>query len=175
MADFSAGDESELAQGLQNLGQPCIRVAPGNAYAQTASDAWTVAADSADDYRRLLEATQPQIIVYIWPSELTAHYGEDELMQAIGLARAAAGLQAPIKLWLITRDASNAGDRAPSSPFPSLLSGLGRSLFLEYPNLKGGVIDLEADETSGFAARTAGFGRRRRDQSSRGKTLCRQT
>jgi len=133
---FSAGDESELAQSLQNLGQPCIRVAPGNAYAQTAADTWTVTADNADDYRRLLEATQPQIIVYIWPSELTAHYGEDQLMQTILLTRAAAGLQAPIKLWLITRDASNAGDRAPSSPFPSLLSGLGRSLFLEYPNLK---------------------------------------
>jgi len=143
---FSAGDESELAQGLQNLGQPCIRVTAGNAYVQTASDAWTVAADSADDYRRLLEATQPQTIVCVWPSELTAHYGEDELMQVILLARAAAGLQSPTKLWLITRDATHAGDRAPSSPFPSLLSGMGRSLFLEYPNLKGGVIDLEGNE-----------------------------
>ncbi|TAN66396.1 MAG: type I polyketide synthase [Methylobacter sp.] len=134
---FSSGDESNLAQYL---------------HSQTGIDTWVLDADSTDDYRRLFETTQPQTIIYIWPSDLTPdqptpQYGEDELMQVIRLARAAAGLQAPTKLWLITRSATAADGAASSSPFSALLSGMGRSLFLEYPELKGGMIDLEPGET----------------------------
>lgn len=133
---FSTGDESELAQDL---------------HARTGTDTWLLDAHSTDDYLCLFETTQPQAIIYVWPSEPTPdrptlQYGEDELIRVIHLARAAADLQPPTKLWLVTRSATAAGDAAPSSPFPALLSGMGRSLFLEYPQLKGGMIDLDPED-----------------------------
>ncbi|MBD9358029.1 type I polyketide synthase [Methylomonas albis] len=145
---FSSDEAAELTQGFQDAGLTGIRVSPGNRYAQTASDVWSLDAENADDYRVLLEAIQPQAIVYLWPSAPTPPdaLGEAALMQVILLARAAA-LQPAVKLWLITPSASNAADHAPTSPFPWLLTGLARSLFLEYPQLKGGVIDLDPGET----------------------------
>ncbi|MFM8331204.1 MAG: type I polyketide synthase, partial [Candidatus Methylumidiphilus sp.] len=145
---FAAGDgEAETLRALRDNGRRAIQVAPGSAYQRKAQDAWTVNAASAEDCRRLLAdlagAGRLEGVVYAWPAAL-AHTPVDELMRVVRLVRALAKLEQPPKLWLLTHGATAAGGAAPRSPFPALLWGFGRSLFLEYPQLKGGVIDAVA-------------------------------
>jgi len=141
--DASAHGVGALASSFGEQGRRCLRAAPGAAYQRTGQDAWTVDADSEDDWRRLWAETPLRGVVYAWPSDL-ARAPADELMRVVRLARTLARLDAPPRLWLLTRDAASAGGSAPDSPFPALLWGLGRSLFLEYPQLKGGMIDAAA-------------------------------
>jgi acyl transferase domain-containing protein/acyl carrier protein len=143
-SDTSGGGEGEPTLCLREFGRRCIRAVPGSVYRRTACDIWTINCESDDDYLRLwadIGAETPlQGIVYAWPSDLAAEPA-DELMRVVRLARTLARLETPPRLWLLTHNATAAGGSAPKSPFPALLWGLGRSLFLEHPELKGGMID----------------------------------
>ncbi|MBB2992923.1 phthiocerol/phenolphthiocerol synthesis type-I polyketide synthase B [Mycolicibacterium iranicum] len=69
------------------------------------------------------------------------------------LATAAAGADAPPKLYLLTRNAQpvSVGDRADSAQ--AVLWGLGRTLALEHPEIWGAVIDADASVPASVAAR----------------------
>ncbi len=73
--------------------------------------------------------------------------------QVRGLAARMAAIDSPPKLFIVTRNAQPVfeGDRA--NPCHAVLWGLGRSLALEYPEIWGRVIDLDASVPTELAVR----------------------
>ena len=150
---FTKREWFELPQHLQEAGGHGILVQLGSAFEQTAMRAWTIDAANEADYQRLLmqvgRDAQIDGMVYVWSEadgldRIAQNRSQEHLEQVVYLTRAAAGLQAPPPLWFVTQEATSAGHMAPRSPFPSTLWGMARSLFLEYPELKGGAIDMSA-------------------------------
>ena len=144
-------DELDLAEPMQDAGRRCLCVVLGSAYQHATAHTWTINATNADEYHRVLEEVTAETtlegVVYLWPAAASPEQqvqglGEDDLMPVVRLARSLARFTTPPRLWLITQTATTAGDAAPVSPFPALLWGMGRSLFLEYPALKGGIVDV---------------------------------
>ncbi|HTG61067.1 MAG TPA: type I polyketide synthase [Terriglobia bacterium] len=147
----------ELAQPMRDVGQRVIRVVPGRAYERAAANLWTIDPTNEGEYWRLLEEiaaeTALEGVVYLWPSDPdlerpSQELGERNLIQVVRLARTLARCKTPPRLWLMTRAATSAGGSGLSSPFPSLLWGMGRSLFLEHPALKGGLIDVSPEPSA---------------------------
>ncbi|HRI53874.1 MAG TPA: SDR family NAD(P)-dependent oxidoreductase, partial [Pseudomonadota bacterium] len=67
------------------------------------------------------------------------------LVSALGGLRALIDGEYRVPLWLLTRGAVSIGpDGEPGAPAQAALWGLGRVLFLEHPELAGGLIDLPA-------------------------------
>nr|AEH26539.1 polyketide synthase [uncultured Acidobacteria bacterium C5] len=99
------------------------------------------------DSRVLQEAGPLEGVVYLCPpaadlESASAAIGDAGLTRIVDLSRALASLERPPKLWLATRGATSAGASGLTSPFATAVLGLGRCLFLEHPELKGGLIDL---------------------------------
>ncbi len=154
---FADSDTSEFIRWLHSTGQRFILVLPGDAYIQTAPRTWSLDVETESDYRRLLAEVSVEErlagVVYMWtppvtPLSATQALGDAGLSRVLFLTRALAARDNPPCLWLVTQGATRAGLTTLASPFPAMLWGMGRSLFLEYPELKGGVIDLSPSPTS---------------------------
>ncbi len=78
-------------------------------------------------------------ILYLWCLESDAL---PDLTPLLRLAQALARRRQPAQLWLVTRGAQPAAN-APMTPGQAALWGMGRALALEYPDLWGGLIDLD--------------------------------
>ncbi len=59
------------------------------------------------------------------------------------VSRTLAAFEQPPKLWVATHGATNAGGTAATSPFGAAVQGMARCIFLEHPQIKGGLIDLD--------------------------------
>jgi acyl transferase domain-containing protein len=148
-------------EALEQSGAQCTRVLKGSGYCCTRAGAYTVDPSSGQDFSRLFEELfslqevtgSTTGILYLWG--LDADSGED-LRDAqkemcgglLNMIRALAGLRLtfPVKLWVITQQAQaikNNRGQAPVSPRQSTLWGLGRTIALEYPDLWGGIIDID--------------------------------
>ncbi|GAB4152428.1 MAG: hypothetical protein Fur0021_17200 [Candidatus Promineifilaceae bacterium] len=78
-------------------------------------------------------------ILYLWDLESDAL---PDLTPLLRLAQALARRRQPAQLWLVTRGAQPAAN-TPVTPGQAVLWGMGRALALEYPDLWGGLIDLD--------------------------------
>ncbi len=160
-------DETGTAQQLEarfsTLGQSCILVQPSETLELPVSQHnWTLNPNRLEDWKALGEAVlrsgQPlRGIVHLWGVDPADHLDTDalETAQVLGCCSALHLLQnfeqalkaADGKLWLVTRGAQ-AVTTAPSgtsslNPAYASLWGLGRVAALEYPDLWGGLIDLD--------------------------------
>lgn len=151
---FSTDDRADIAQGLSDKGLHCINVIVGKNYAQLSHDVWSIDGNNSDDYQRIFaeigKSAQALAIVYVSAfdrePQLSVQTGSDNwLMPIVHLTRAVDQAHLNGKLWLVTLTTE-------TSPFPALLSGFGRSLFLEYPKIKGGIINAESREVSALLA-----------------------
>ena len=150
----------DVAAAFRAAGRRCFAATLGRRFAATGNGAWTIANDD-EDFRHLFAALAAEGtaegaldgVVFLWPE--AGDGGDAGLMAAVRLVRALAGLTVPPRLWLVTEAATEAGDGHPASPWPALLWGFGRTLFLEQPALKGGLIDVEpwagADDRAALA------------------------
>ncbi len=154
-------------------GEPFILVAPGDSFEQMDGEHFRIRPGAPEDIARLFEAlsrshrSRRHNIVHLWSldtdaSEKTtmaslgaaqAHGCGNVLLVAQELARTESAT--PSRLWLVTRGAQAVGDElAAISVAQSPLWGFGRVIAQEHPTMWGGLVDLEAGDSSpGLAAR----------------------
>ena len=169
------GVGASLAAQLRSQGARAVLAQAGERWLQVDDDAFEIAADCADDYRRLVSSLPDlQGVLHLWsldvalPAEAMAAGGDAAYGDGAGLAPtmrhgldsalllAQALLQeqvAPAALWLVTQDAQAAAwaDRVGGAA-QSPLWGLAKVLLQEHPELNPICIDLPAMIGQGPAA-----------------------
>ncbi|AUB35345.1 Non-ribosomal peptide synthetase component F [Nostoc flagelliforme CCNUN1] len=149
-----------LAHLLQEQGESCFLVYPGEGYEVKQPGTWSVNPSNPADFERLFQEVVGtnklplKGVVHLWSleagltSELTVPLIEK--IQVLGcastlhLVQALASRLASPRLWLVTRGAVPAVSSL-QAPAQASLWGLGKVIALEHPKLWGGLLDLAAD------------------------------
>ena len=164
-----------LASRLHEHGESCVLVFPGEAYERSPASHWRIDPTSPTAFQRLLTDTlRPDCppwrgVVHLWsleaapPEETTG--ASLQAAQRLGCgsvlhlvqALAAMGSSPRPRLWLVTRGAQPVGSEpGPLAVAQAPLWGLGRTIVLEYPDLRCTRIDLapssEEDDTHALFA-----------------------
>jgi len=163
---------SNLAEQLETRGAKCHFVTDGREYQRSGDRSWSVRSDQPDDWRRLFDDMAPTTLdeplrgmVFIWPERASAVHQDLETQEAMALRMCGALLHAlqaiaktagtnGLKIWAVTRGAVAAGseDAYSLEPFGAALWGAAKVSALEYPQLWGGIIDIQGVATPGEAA-----------------------
>ncbi|MFM0286809.1 amino acid adenylation domain-containing protein [Paraburkholderia megapolitana] len=166
-----SGVGERFATLLRERGASCSLVRPGSKYGERKDGAWYVDPAKAEHFVRLLKdaAVPGQRIVFLWA--LDEVVGAARMSTAfLHLVRALGGNerewapQTRPKIWVVTRDAVEAGE-APlvSGLAQSALVGLARGAMIEHPELFGTAIDLDPaapdDETQALLQEVLGESR----------------
>ena len=170
-------DRSGVGDALSALlvarGEPFILVAPGDSFEQMDGEHFRIRPGAPEDIARLFEAlsrshrSRRHNIVHLWNSIPTRRRRPRWPRSAPPRPTAAAMcclshrnwrgpiFATPSRLWLVTRGAQAVGDElAAISVAQSPLWGFGRVIAQEHPTMWGGLVDLEAGDSSpGLAAR----------------------
>ncbi|KWB39655.1 non-ribosomal peptide synthetase [Burkholderia ubonensis] len=169
--ESGAGDR--FAALLRARGASCALVRAGRDYrAPTEADAaWQVAPEQPDHFVRLLkEAAAPgQRIVFLWALDETVGASRMStallhLVRALGSGEREWAASARPRIWVVTRDAVEAGE-APrvSGLAQAALAGLARGAMIEHPEWFGTAIDLDPaapeDETQALLHEVLGESR----------------
>ncbi|WP_392534193.1 type I polyketide synthase [Nostoc sp. C117] len=154
-----------IAQLLQNQGHSCVLVYPGDDYQLLAAATWLVNPARGEDFQRLLREALPsgelawRGVIHLWSLETTQtkDFSLAELAQAqtwgsisvLHLLQAIAQNPQPINptFWLVTRGAISVNSSLPAVQ-QSPVWGLGKVVALEYPELWGGMVDLDPQPTA---------------------------
>lgn len=152
---FTSAIEGVPAAALDGTDTKNIYVVPGYSLIKKSDVLWIIDETSPSDYAKVIQAISQTItltsIALIWPKgwdEKNFHpaFGEQILLNAAHVSNALTQLKIAIPLWfLVNRPASLTSEHF-ATPFSSMLNGFARSLFLENPAIRGGV--LEFDEAS---------------------------
>ncbi|KVC59383.1 non-ribosomal peptide synthetase [Burkholderia ubonensis] len=169
--ESGAGDR--LAALLRAHGASCALVRAGRDYAAPADAdaAWQVAPEQLDHFVRLLkEAAAPgQRIVFLWALDEAVGASRMatallHLVRALGSDERDWAASARPRIWVVTRDAVEAGE-APrvSGLAQAALAGLARGAMIEHPEWFGTAIDLDPaapeDETQALLQEVLGESR----------------
>ncbi|HWI18785.1 MAG TPA: SDR family NAD(P)-dependent oxidoreductase, partial [Vicinamibacterales bacterium] len=107
-------------------------------------------ATAATYQRDIVEAGPIEGVLHLWQPVLDVDdaqaASDGGVARLAALARTLSTLAESPRLWIASRGATNAGGADLTSPFGSALHGLGRCVFLEHPELKGGLIDLDVTQ-----------------------------
>ncbi|PAK15956.1 hybrid non-ribosomal peptide synthetase/type I polyketide synthase [Burkholderia ubonensis] len=169
--ESGAGDR--FAALLRARGASCARVRAGRDYrAPTEADAaWQVAPEQPDHFVRLLkEAAAPgQRIVFLWALDETVGASRMStallhLVRALGSDERDWAASARPRIWVVTRDAVEAGESPRVSGLAqAALAGLARGAMIEHPEWFGTAIDLDPaapeDETQALLHEVLGESR----------------
>jgi acyl transferase domain-containing protein/acyl carrier protein len=158
---------------LEKLGETCIMVFPGEAYAVTESGDYQLNPARPEDFcqlfKEILIPHQPTLqgVVHLWGMESTASNETTvsflESAQALSCGSVLHLVQALVKargsasprLWLVTRGAQPVGSKpAPLEVAQSPLWGMGRVVAIEHPEVWGGLLDLDPETAENEAAAT---------------------
>ncbi|PAJ81434.1 non-ribosomal peptide synthetase [Burkholderia ubonensis] len=168
-----SGVGERFAALLRARGASCALVRAGRDYrAPTEADAaWQVAPEQPDHFVRLLkETTAPgQRIVFLWALDETLGASRMStallhLVRALGSDERDWAASARPRIWVVTRDAVEAGE-APrvSGLAQAALAGLARGAMIEHPEWFGTAIDLDPaapeDETQALLHEVLGESR----------------
>ncbi|KVW21671.1 non-ribosomal peptide synthetase [Burkholderia ubonensis] len=169
--ESGAGDR--FAALLRARGASCALVRAGRDYRAPAEAdaAWQVAPEQPDHFVRLLkEAAAPgQRIVFLWALDETVGATRMStallhLVRALGSGEREWAASARPRIWVVTRDAVEAGE-APrvSGLAQAALAGLARGAMIEHPEWFGTAIDLDPaapeDETQALLHEVLGESR----------------
>ncbi|KVR51168.1 hybrid non-ribosomal peptide synthetase/type I polyketide synthase [Burkholderia ubonensis] len=169
--ESGAGDR--FAALLRARGASCALVRAGRDYRAPAQAdaAWQVAPEQPDHFVRLLkEAAAPgQRIVFLWALDETVGASRMStallhLVRALGSGEREWAASARPRIWVVTRDAVEAGE-APrvSGLAQAALAGLARGAMIEHPEWFGTAIDLDPaapeDETQALLHEVLGESR----------------
>jgi acyl transferase domain-containing protein/NADPH:quinone reductase-like Zn-dependent oxidoreductase/short-subunit dehydrogenase len=177
LADSTGASES-LRRRLISAGQRCILARPGSSFVRQSTDQFELDPTNAADFKRLIEEAcfTPQLplrgVLHLWSLNFAAFEtmtGEDlassqllgcgaalHLVQALGSLENAL----PPNLWLVTRGAQAVpASSAPVHPAMASLTGLGRVIASEHPELRCRLLDLnersESEESAVLFAELA--------------------
>lgn len=152
----SLGDH--LAAVLTAQGYETIQVSPGNTFQQLDVGHYQLNPTAPEQFQQFLQGFAhhpPRGIVHLW--SLDTHLENVARAQELSCGSTLHLLQAihsifkvdVPRLWLVTQGAQGLGDEPQLQPQQTCLWGLGRSIALEYPQLKCVCLDLEpgAEET----------------------------
>ena len=157
-----------LADHLQQQGQSCLLVYPGEFYQHQGPGTWSINPSSPSDYERLLqEVASSELslkgVVHLWSLEATQPENLTipalQQAQTCGCESVLYLMQALVKhdgaassrLWLVTRGAMPVGSTLPAVA-QAPLWGLGKVIALEHAELWGGMLDLAPESTQDEAA-----------------------
>lgn len=160
----NGGYGAKVASLLEERGQTCVLIFPGETYARLAPGHYTLNIGRPEDYRRLIEEMfVPDLprcagIVHLWsldarPSEeLTSAVLRDEqeriTCSVLHLVQALGQRDNLPRLWLTTSGGQPVGlEEAPLSLAQSPLWGMGRVLYEEHLSLRGALVDLDPSES----------------------------
>lgn len=170
-ADRNSGIGSALAALLEERGQTCIMVFPGEAYETNEVGHWKIDPAEPKDFQRLLrevlgtEGPPCRGIVHCWSldstpiEETTVDFLQTDQVQSCGSVLYLVQALSSVKnsnlprLWLVTQ-----GAQPIEIPTNSLavaqtpVLGLGRVVAQEHPELWGGLVDLAPGNLEGAAA-----------------------
>jgi acyl transferase domain-containing protein/acyl carrier protein len=148
------GIGERLAVELRGRGQRVVLAAPGARLERRGDDAFAVMPERAEDFVELLEFIRQdgrplRGVVHLWgpdhPEPTTAADLEASQRQLCGGALQLLRAQlrvVPAPFWTVTQGASQVAGERPA-PFQAPLWGLGRTVWLERPDLRGGLVDLD--------------------------------
>ncbi|KWN84633.1 non-ribosomal peptide synthetase [Burkholderia ubonensis] len=169
--ESGAGDR--FADLLRARGASCALVRAGRDYRAPAEAdaAWQVAPEQPDHFVRLLKevAAPGQRIVFLWALDETVGASRMStallhLVRALGSGEREWAASARPRIWVVTRDAVEAGE-APrvSGLAQAALAGLARGAMIEHPEWFGTAIDLDPaapeDETQALLHEVLGESR----------------
>lgn len=159
----AGGFAQNLTQRLSEQGYTAISLVPGTSYEPASPGIWHIDPTQPGDFSRIfqqLEASEYpplQGILHAWnldaPASDTFSLDELDHAQLLGCLSVLYCVQALRKqhfstmpgLWVVTRGIMPVGqESAPLSVAQAPIWGLGRTLALEYPEIWGGMIDLDS-------------------------------
>ncbi|AGC45622.1 polyketide synthase [Myxococcus stipitatus DSM 14675] len=154
------GCGSALVEEIARHGEACVTVTAGRAYQRLDERRFVVDPEQPEDFARLLReapasATRSLRVLYLWGLQAVGDAvvspwtstGALHLIQGVLRERKKA------RVWLVTRGAQVTGAAGEDVVLAqSPLWGFGRVVSLEQPDLWGGLIDLDPNDTSGEAA-----------------------
>lgn len=137
-------------QALNGSESSNIYVMLGQTYDKKSDSLWIINENVANDYTRVIKeisnATEISSICLMWSdwwneNNFQPTFGEQILLNAMQVSKALTHLQINLPVWFLVKTAAEVNINQFSLPFSSLLNGFGRSLFLENPAIKGGIIE----------------------------------
>ncbi|MCK6562457.1 type I polyketide synthase [bacterium] len=160
-----------LKAALEQAGESCLVVLPGEKYERSAAGVFRLALQDAGQYQRLLQeasaaaAAPLRAVIHLWSLDderlienfsVQLEAGQQRVCgSALFLAQSLAKMTAPPRLCLITRGAMAVpAARGPLALTPAALWGLGRALALEHPELRCLRVDLDPDADTAGAAQS---------------------
>ncbi len=152
---FVSNIEAVPAGALNGSDAANIYVVPAHRYSKKSETLWTIDSTASNDYGRLIQEVNKTTaltgVAFMWPEdwdETNFHpaFGEQMLLNAAYVSNALTQLSIAIPLWFLVKRSDVLTREDFSTPFSSMLVGFARSLFLENPAIKGGV--LEYDDTN---------------------------
>lgn len=154
-----------LQAALEQAGESCLVVLPGEKYERSAAGVFRLASQDVGQYQRLLQeasataAAPLRAVIHLWSLDeerlienfsVQLEAGQQRVCgSALFLAQSLAKMTAPPRLCLITRGAiAVPAASGPLALTPAALWGLGRALALEHPELRCLRIDLDPNTDS---------------------------
>lgn len=149
---FASSIDAIPEQALDGRDITCIYVLPGESLEKKSETVWVINPKEAKSYLDLIAMTQSNYdlvgLLFIWPKHWDArnidqYFGEGILHNAVLCVKALISLQLAIPFWFLVKIPENYNSHAFALPFSSILNGFVRSLFLEHPKLKGGIVEFD--------------------------------
>jgi len=163
----SMGVGVKIAKDLERAGHTVITLAPGERFAKTGKNSYTLEPAGRSDYDRLLDAllasgTMPERIVHLWPLVALAAAENPDTAQALSfysllyLAQAigAWDISQPMSLAVVSNGLQSVAGEAVHHPERAVLLGPCKVIQREFTNIRTRSIDVALAET-GEADRVA--------------------
>ena len=150
---FASSLDAVPEEVLAGTDTSCIYVLPGEKLEKKSESLWIINSKDRSNYVELLKSIKSSFniagILLLWPKHwderhVDVNFGEEILACATHCVNALTKLNLSIPLWFLVGITDVIKSEAFSLPFPGLLSGFARSLYLEHPGLKGGVVEYDA-------------------------------
>lgn len=166
-----SGFGKSLARLLEDHGETCSLVFPGDSYSVSSKGHYRVNPECMEDIQCLLREnlgngrSPCHGVVHLWG--IDSHVAEGASVSALDASQvvgcnfvlnllqalSAAAIAVPPRLWVVTQGAhALSGEQGPPALAQATLWGLGRVLALEHPEMFGGLVDLDPAESEGDAS-----------------------
>lgn len=151
---FSSTIDAIPKNALDGRDSSCIYVLPGESLEQKSEAVWVINPQELNSYVDLIKLTRASYnlmgILFMWPKywderNIDQHFGEQILKDAVLCVKALSNLLFELPLWFLVRAPEKYTQAEFALPFSSMLNGFARSLFLEHPKLKGGIIEYDGE------------------------------
>jgi malonyl CoA-acyl carrier protein transacylase/acyl carrier protein len=151
---FASTIEEIPDSALNGVDQTHIYVLPGSHLEKRTESLWIINPDEPTDFEELIKKIDQQYglagIFFAWAQEwdeqhVDAYFGEAILCNAVNTLKGLNQLDLQVPLWFLIRVPETFSPEEFSTPFSCIVNGFAKSLFLEHPKLKGGVIEFDTE------------------------------